>query len=89
MQAIMENNMSLTPVFFSTGSTEARRAFALKDFIQKKMFCSVPFLLEGSPISACNTLRHRLKRDGSMCSNADLVFLLFHTGENNRSRTTT
>jgi hypothetical protein len=71
------------------GFTEARRAFALRNFSQAKMSCSIPFLLEGSPISACNTSRHRLKRDGNMCRNADLVFLLFHGGENNRSRTTT
>jgi hypothetical protein len=66
-------------------STKARRAFALKDFNQAGMYSSIPFLLEGSPISACNTSRHRLKRDGSMCSNAEFVFLLFHAGENSRS----
>ncbi len=62
---------------------------ALRNFSQARTPGSIPFLLEGTPISVCNTSRHRLKRDGSMCSNAEFVFLLFHAGENIRSRTTT
>jgi hypothetical protein len=45
------------------------------------MFCSIPFLLEGSPISACNTSCHRLKRDGSISGAADFACLLLPIGE--------
>jgi hypothetical protein len=46
------------------------------------MPCSIPFLLEGSPISACNASRHRLKRDGSISGVADFACLLLPVGEN-------
>jgi hypothetical protein len=46
------------------------------------MSCSIPFLLEGLPISACNTSRHRLKRDGGISGAADFACLLLPIGEN-------
>jgi hypothetical protein len=45
------------------------------------MSCSIPFLLEGLPISACNTSRHRLKRDGSISGAADFACLLLPVGD--------
>jgi hypothetical protein len=46
------------------------------------MSCSLPFLLDGSPISACNTSRHRLKRDRSISGVTDFACLLLPIGEN-------